>query len=352
MVRPSSWTSSSPKASGSSPFSSAPKKQLLTAERELFDLERKRGECFDRDREVTRHQKQFRSRSILEQQRKPITGDGEDASIRELQHLSLVQQQVQADSLSYLLQQETILTARIELVHVHILRLTSQTDSLRNLPEIQAHLKELFQEKFLLEAQLRRLRDDIESLRSKQVASPVVSTRKPLANRHRPGFRRIFVTVKQARNLVIRDAVNKSSDPFVVVRHLDDKFQVKARHRTRVVPNNHINPVWDETMDYKNFEETDCLDLTIWDMGSLGFDFMGNVALFRDDLQHGSSNWCPLKIVDSSSPRHYKPEVLLNKYQNFARHIIDPYRTAVKDKFLGKIENITGELLLEIETIE
>jgi len=188
-----------------------------------------------------------------------------------------------------------------------------------------------------------------------------------------PGWRKVFVTAHKAKNLIICDVMKKKSNPFVVIKHLNPEGKVIVKHRTKVVKNNFVDPLWNETMEYRDFKENDSIRATIWSDGKTGYDFMGQVVLKKDDIQHGKEIWFPLQpagnkhekihpaakehLVEEKDKEEKKKKSggMLGKL----KHTVDvgnvlenvsSARNTVKHKIRGK-RDITGEILLAFETI-
>jgi len=213
-----------------------------------------------------------------------------------------------------------------------------------------------------LQEELRKLREQIEMVKERL---RMIQDDDEKFREHRPGYRKVFVTVKEARNLIICDIIDRSSDPFVIIRHLKGDNSEKVKHRTMSVHKNHMCPFWDETMEYRNFEKDDRIEVTIWDEGSLGWDFMGQVTLTRPEIKHGALAWYALgkrtQQMDTLSPtmNRMKKEVSmgvvnLNNIEKMFKDSFMKGRAKVKDQILsrGKTEEITGDICLEFETIE
>eukprot|EP01103_Thecamoeba_quadrilineata_P015469 TRINITY_DN4900_c0_g1_i2.p1 TRINITY_DN4900_c0_g1~~TRINITY_DN4900_c0_g1_i2.p1 ORF type:complete len:533 (+),score=138.59 TRINITY_DN4900_c0_g1_i2:46-1644(+) len=183
---------------------SSPKSQISSSrtlieqtKEELSSLENGRTELVEREREVSKRQRQIvkKERELSVFQKRPAFAS-DNPSLNQLHDLSSLRHQIQVDSVQYLSQQEEMLTTRLGLVNNHIKTLTDLNKE-ENLPDIQNTINELNHEKYLLETQIRRLRDEIEDIKSSSTplnVSVSSSLDNTLFREHRPGFRKIFIT--------------------------------------------------------------------------------------------------------------------------------------------------------------
>eukprot|EP01103_Thecamoeba_quadrilineata_P000932 TRINITY_DN10820_c0_g1_i1.p1 TRINITY_DN10820_c0_g1~~TRINITY_DN10820_c0_g1_i1.p1 ORF type:complete len:381 (+),score=118.84 TRINITY_DN10820_c0_g1_i1:109-1251(+) len=188
-----------------------------------------------------------------------------------------------------------------------------------------------------------------------------------------PGWRKIFVTVLEARDLIACNVHDGESDPFVVCKHLDSDGNIKVKHKTKVVQKNRLCPMWDEMMEYRDFLKEDLLEVSVWDNGMTGFDFMGEVVLSRSEVKHGGAIWFPLsdrpkharRGAHPSQDRKFGPEKAKkekkekDKKAAFAKKSLSgdkifadvtKGRNVMKELVRGK-RKITGEVRLAFETI-
>jgi len=105
-------------------------------------------------------------------------------------------------------------------------------------------------------------------------------------------------------------------------------------------------------MEYRDFLIDDTLEVTVWDKGMLGSDFMGEVLLKRTEIKHGSTIWYTL------ADRDRRAEALPGQDRNSNNHDVTNKlaqdltkgRSKVKDIVRGK-RNVVGELRLSFETV-
>jgi len=112
---------------------------------------------------------------------------------------------------------------------------------------------------------------------------------------NRSGWRKVFVTIFRGQNLVACNIANGQSDPFVVGKQYSADGKIKAKMKTKIIQANRIDPFWDETMEFRDFDEHDYISLTVWDDGKTGFDFMGEIRLKRKEIIHAHRGWHALK---------------------------------------------------------
>eukprot|EP01101_Sappina_pedata_P006970 TRINITY_DN3587_c0_g2_i1.p1 TRINITY_DN3587_c0_g2~~TRINITY_DN3587_c0_g2_i1.p1 ORF type:complete len:666 (-),score=307.63 TRINITY_DN3587_c0_g2_i1:16-1980(-) len=172
-------------------------------------------------------------------------------------------------------------------------------------------------------------------------------------------IRKMYLTVAEAKNLVRCDFTSQS-DPYVICRHIGpDNFQ-KVKHRTRVCKDNDINPVWNETMEYRAFGMDDVLIVTVLNSNYLKNDFMGQIRIPRKDIVHNTTRWFPLKpmkffgedesnasaAIDPMSPDGARPALMKASsiFSMFKRD--NNIRQKVKKEF-----EITGDIRLEFEVL-
>lgn len=121
-----------------------------------------------------------------------------------------------------------------------------------------------------------------------------------------PLVRRIYISVKEGRNLAIKDknffGSGGSSDPYV-----DVAYQ-KKRTKSAVIKKN-LNPVWNlPAMDLGNVIESEnkAVKITVWDYDITSDDFMGVIRIPAASLHKAGpgthSWWMPLTI--SKDPGH------------------------------------------------
>jgi len=251
------------------------------------------------------------------------------------------------------------------------------------------------------EDDLRRQKeaDELKALKMAIQPEPVVSQRTVVENvsklsfemeSNRAGWRKVFVTIFQGRELVACNISNGQSDPFVVGKHYDGDGNLKVKMKTKIIGMNRHNPYWDETMEFRDFQDSDYLSLTVWDDGKTGYDFMGEIRLERNEITHAHKGWFALKDLpkkqkayhpgqeakkkeDKDKHKHHEDDdekkkgvfskmttgvkqvkdSLVKKEGLAADTILDSVsksRNVIKTKIRGK-KIITGDLQLSFETI-
>jgi len=280
---------------------------------------------------------------------------------------------------------------------------------------LEARLKEKEDERSKQEQKMRdeqrrkeeeeRIKRETETTTTREIVKEVVVVKEVIQENknnvgfeikgHKGGYRKVFLTVVEGRNMIVCNLVNKKSDPFVVCKHYSAEGELKVKMKTKIIQGNHINPYWDETMEYRDFEEGDFLALSVWDDGRTGYDFMGEIRLFKNDIKHSLKGWHPLKNLPKkpshpshekkkkkeqqqaeikTSPREggteeeHRPEKEEQKKGGFfskvksnlpsihmsgdsVLHTVSNTRNNLKDKIRGK-KDITGDLFLAFETIQ
>jgi len=160
------------------------------------------------------------------------------------------------------------------------------------------------------EEELKRQHDELRKTTTETVAIPrtILENVNQVAFQidtgvNRSGWRKVFVTIFRGQNLVACNIANGQSDPFVVGKQYSADGKIKAKMKTKIIQANRIDPFWDETMEFRDFDEHDYISLTVWDDGKTGFDFMGEIRLKRKEIIHAHRGWHALKDL----PKKEKP---------------------------------------------
>eukprot|EP01103_Thecamoeba_quadrilineata_P013119 TRINITY_DN3542_c0_g2_i1.p1 TRINITY_DN3542_c0_g2~~TRINITY_DN3542_c0_g2_i1.p1 ORF type:complete len:673 (+),score=125.65 TRINITY_DN3542_c0_g2_i1:37-2055(+) len=361
-----------------------------TRRREFRNSERVFSE---QQRELIKQERERSSRQKTE----AFKDKDENSATQQLNILSEKQIRVQEEALEYLKQTEEVLKEKYQLLVDHISQLLGNSHYLQLQQDSHMHLT---QESDKVAEELRSVQEEIKVLTSRREAHLEMTRLDSYLlgdiSEHRPGYRKIFVTIKEARNIAASDSICGSSNPFVIVRHVAPDSTLIVKHRTRAVQPS-TNPYWDETMEYRNFREDDTLEITIWDEGLISTDFLGGVILKRSDIRHGASTSFPLSNMTSpnsvsssslpgsksssannsraspnSTPERLQtqsstPTLLsssvdkksfmkikqlnLGGVENFMRDTLQKSRSMIKNQMSKKII-VTGDIIVEFDTVE
>jgi len=104
------------------------------------------------------------------------------------------------------------------------------------------------------------------------------------------------------------------SDPYVQVIHFDEKGKLLETHKTKVVFNK-LDPVWDETFEFRNIDPQHRILLEVYDFDLLSHhDLMGRVDIQRKDIAQGIEKWF---VLTNTEQKEHKTRAFL---QSLAKH--------------------------------
>eukprot|EP01103_Thecamoeba_quadrilineata_P015546 TRINITY_DN494_c0_g1_i1.p1 TRINITY_DN494_c0_g1~~TRINITY_DN494_c0_g1_i1.p1 ORF type:complete len:672 (-),score=196.74 TRINITY_DN494_c0_g1_i1:53-2068(-) len=170
---------------------------------------------------------------------------------------------------------------------------------------------------------------------------------------NKPGWRKVFITVLEGRDLMACNVGDGESDPFVVCKHLDSRGSINVKHKTKIVKKNRICPMWDETMEYRDFLKEDTIEVSVWDEGLTGYDFMGEVLLKRTDIVHGTNKWFTLNDRPNRKGAHPSQDRLWAQETQKKEKILNDVtkgRNHFKELVRGK-RQVCGQIKLAFETL-
>eukprot|EP01103_Thecamoeba_quadrilineata_P020037 TRINITY_DN83_c3_g1_i1.p1 TRINITY_DN83_c3_g1~~TRINITY_DN83_c3_g1_i1.p1 ORF type:complete len:920 (+),score=187.60 TRINITY_DN83_c3_g1_i1:134-2893(+) len=248
--------------------------------------------------------------------------------------------------ITLLMDHQNRLIVRMDVIHTNLNILLNSNGRRKNL-ELETEIELLKKEAQFIEQQLAALREELAQL----------ANRIHLNINQDINYRKLFVTVGEGMELPVCDVLSKDSDPFVIVRHLDASEQTIVQFRTRVIKHNNKDPYWDETMEFHDFQFDHKIEVSLWDFGSFGVDFMGQITFDFLEITPGSSDWYPVADAERELPmmhvnRPYNNVYTFNdtKMKDIVNAGVAIPRKIVKRGLGGKV-GFSAKLRLEFECI-